>query len=56
MSPGPIQMEGWVGPRAGMNTLKKGKISRSLPGIEPQFLGSQAHGVIPILSYTGSSM
>jgi hypothetical protein len=37
MSPGPIQMQGWVGPRASMNTLKKGKISRPCRESNPNY-------------------
>jgi hypothetical protein len=35
-TPGTNRAEGWVGPRAGLDTEARGKILLSLPGIEPQ--------------------
>jgi hypothetical protein len=35
--------EGWVDPRAGLDTEAIGKILSPLPGIEPRSLGSPAH-------------
>jgi hypothetical protein len=41
--PGTLWIGGWVGPRAGLDTLGKRKIL-SLPGIEP---GCPAHSLLP---------